>query len=448
MDVLMLRRQGLTISEIARELGYHPATISAWLAGGGPAPRRRPQAPAVVDERWAERIAELLRRSPRLLATSVFEILVAEGFEGSYPTVARHLNGVRGPRFRAAKTASVRIETAPGEECQFDFSDVSAWTVGWGLGEVFCFQAVLCWSRWRTWWFTASQDREHTFEGLVRFFEAAGGVPRVARTDRMGALGASQGRRFKLHLPTVAFAQAHGVEIRACQAGDAARKGKVERPFRDAKERFLTELVALEPPTSLAELNDRGERWLTERIHSRPHRTTGVAPAQRLAAERRLLGRLPRRRYDTAYVEARRVHVAVPMIEWRRVRYSVPVACLGQRVEVRQDVDTDLVEIRWAGDVVARHRVPNGEVREVWDGEHFAAAQTAALGKHRRHLHVVRDHHQPVVVPRLELGGDYDVEPIDLGRYVPDGPHPCIDHEPRGGSEGHTEDGFVGGERQ
>jgi hypothetical protein len=185
MDVQAHRRQGLTITEIARELDYHPATISRWLAGGGPSRHRQAQTPPLIDKQWAGRIAELLRRSPRLLATSVFEILVAEGFEGSYPTVARHLNALRGPRFKAAPAASVPIETAPGEECQFDFADVSAWTTGWGLGEVVCFQAILCWSRWRQWWFTTSEDREHTFEGLVRFFEAAGGVPRVGHTDRM-----------------------------------------------------------------------------------------------------------------------------------------------------------------------------------------------------------------------------------------------------------------------
>jgi transposase len=183
----------------------------------------------VIDERWAARIAELLRPAPRPLATSVFKIISAEGFEGSYPTVSRHVNELRGPRFRAAVAASVPIETAPGAEAQFDWSDCSGWTERWGLGEVWCFSAVLCWSRWRLWWFAALIDREHTFEGLVRFFEVAGGVPRVARTDRMGALGSSQGRRLKLHPPTIAFAQAQGLEIRACQAGDAKRKGNVER---------------------------------------------------------------------------------------------------------------------------------------------------------------------------------------------------------------------------
>jgi transposase len=421
-DVLRLKHQGLTVTEIARELGYHPVTIAKWLDAGGPPEKRRVAGPALIDERWAARIAELLRRSPRLLATSVFEIVAAEGFDGSYPTVSRHLNSLRGPRFRAAATVSVPIETAPGEECQFDFADISAWTEGWGLGEVFCFGAVLCWSRWRTWWFTTSQDREHTFEGLVRFFEAAGGVTQVARTDRMGALGASQGRRFRLHPPTLAFAQAHGVEIRPCQARDAKRKGKVERPFRDLKERFLAE-VALAPPASIGELNVRGQAWLAERVHGRVHRTTGVTPGERLTVERGLLGGLPRRRFDTAYVGVRKVHVAVPMVEWRAVRYSVPPACLGQRVEVRHEVDADRLEILWAGQTVASHRIPvDPEIREVWDGTHFDAAQTAALSRHRPALRLLPAAETTVGPPgRLELcSGDFDVAPLDLGRYNPD----------------------------
>jgi hypothetical protein len=237
----------------------------------------------------------------------------------------------------------------------------------------------------------------------------------------MGALGASQGRRFRLHPPTLAFAQAHGVEIRPCQARDAKRKGKVERPFRDVKERFLAE-IALAPPASLAELNARGQAWLAERVHARVHRTTGVTPAERLTAERALLGGLPRRRFDTAYVAVRKVHVAVPMVEWRGVRYSVPPACLGQRVEVRHEVDADRLELVWAGQPVGSHRIPGDPgIREVWDGDHFEAAQTAALSRHRPALRLVAPTSAVGPPARLELcSGDYDVAPLDLGRYNPD----------------------------
>jgi transposase len=420
MDILAMRRQGLSIGEIARETGYHAATISKWLTTGGPRQARAATTPAAVDARWSARIDELLRAAPLLLATSVYEIITTEGYTGSYPSVVRELRARRGPRFQGRQVVSTRIETPPGEEAQFDFSDATAWGDGWGIDNLQCFSAILCWSRWRLWWFTTSVDREHTFEGLILFFEAIGGVPKVVRTDRMGALGSSQGRRFKLHPPAQEFARFHGTEIRACQAADAKRKGKVERPFRTLKETFLEE-QRLNPPASVDELNARVLPWLAARVHNRANRTTGVAPDVRMGKEHQLLGALPRRRFDTAYIDVRRVHVAVPQIEWRGARWSVPPACVGQRVEVRHQVDSNVVEIRWAGQLVRRHQLPQPGVTEVWDGDDWAAAQAAALGQRPR-LAVVGD----IEVPpqrqgRIELAGDYDVEAIDLSRYSLDG---------------------------
>jgi len=423
MDVMAMKRQGLSIKEIAEETGYHPSTISSWLRNGGPPLRRAGTTAPVIDEFWAAEIAGLLRAAPRLLATSVFELIRAKGYAGSYVSVARHLNTLRGPRFVAAPAASTRIVTAPGEEAQFDWSDVSQWTREWGLGELQCFSAILSFSRVRIWWFAPCLDREYTFEGLVRFFEFVGGVPKVLRTDRMGALGASQGRRFRLHPPAHASAQFHGTEIRACQASDAKRKGKVERPFRDVKERFLEECSVTGAPASIHELNERAARWLEERVHSRLHRGTGAIPAERLVVEAPLLGALPRKRFDTAYVEARRVHVAIPQIEWRGVRYSVPPRCLGQRVEVRQEVEGSSIEIRWAAEVVATHAICDIEGMEVWDAAHFQEAQMAALSRSRgRHLSVVVPDDAPTVVPlRLDIEGDVDVDVPGLARYEADG---------------------------
>lgn len=423
-QVLALRRQGLSIKEVAAVVGYHPATVSNWLKNGGPpAARSVADEERVIDPRWAGRIAELMRPAPALLATSVFEIITAEGFPGSYPTVARHLRDLRGPRFRRALEVSVPIETAPGEEAQFDWSDCSAWTERWGLGEVWCFGCILCWSRFRTWWFTTSIDREHTFEGLVRSFEVFGGVPQVGRTDRMGALGSSQGRRFKLHPPTLDFACHHGLEIKACLPGDAKRKGKCERPFRDLKEGFLTECDALGPPASLAELNERAQRWLEQRCWSRPHRTTGAPPAERLSQERPLLSRLPRRRFDSAYIDGRRVHVAVPLIGWNDVRYSVPPECLGQAVTCRQEVDSDQLEVNWAGRVIARHRIVPAGSDDQWDPAHRTAAEQAALARAagRPFLRVVPDPEPAESSPMTPVAlpdGDFAVAPIDLAaRY-------------------------------
>jgi transposase len=423
MDVKGMRAAGMTYAEIAEATGYHRTTIAKWIANGGPPGRRAPAADRVVlTDRWKTRIAQLLEQRPALLSTSIHDVLAAEGFAGSYATVVREARRIRGPRFRAAKAASVPIETAPGAEAQFDFCDVSADAAAWGwTGKLVCFGMILCWSRWRHWWFTTSEDREHTFEGLVRSMDATGGVPRVARTDRMGALGRSQGRRFALHPPAVAFAAHHGVTIRACQPRDAKRKGKVERPFRQLHEGFLVE-QHLDPPASIGQLNDRAAAWLDRRVHAVAHRTTKVPPAERLAVERPLLGPLPAVRFDTAYREPRRVHPAIPLLNWRGVRYSVPTRVLGQTVEVHQPVDSGVFTIRWAGQTIATHTQAPAGADDVWDRAHHAEAVHAALSVATgRHLQPVPPPPPPESEPddrgRLAVADGYDVDPPDLTVY-------------------------------
>jgi IstB-like ATP binding protein/Mu transposase, C-terminal domain/Homeodomain-like domain len=63
MDVVALRRQGWTITDIAAELGRHPETVSKWLKRGGPPARRQVDA-TVIDRRW---IDQLLERNPTCL---------------------------------------------------------------------------------------------------------------------------------------------------------------------------------------------------------------------------------------------------------------------------------------------------------------------------------------------------------------------------------------------
>ncbi len=426
MDLHSLKSEGWTNVEIAEELGYHPATVAKWLKASGPPGRaaadvERPVMTAV----WRARIEALLSKHPRLLATSVHNKLRAEGFGGSYPTVVRAVREIRGPRFRAAAAASVPIHTGPGEEAQFDFCDLDGVASAWGWDRPLrCFGAMLCWSRRRMWWFTASEDQNHTFEGLARAFECFGGVPAVARTDRMGALGSSQGRRFKLHPAAVHFAAHYGTKITPCQAGDAKRKGKIERCFRQLREAFLPEVEAAGVPADVGELNRRAELWLDERVHAVASRSTGVAPDQRAAVEAQFLAPLPAVRFDTDYVATRRVHNVVPLVAVDGVRYSVPPNMLGQLVEIRRSVDSLVFEVRWAGTVVAQHRVAGGDTGEVWADDHRRATVVEALSRHdppRRHLRAVTDT-EAVEAARLDLGaGDFDIEAPDLaGRYIID----------------------------
>jgi transposase len=415
VNVNDLHKQGWTIVEIAAETGWHRTTISNYLREGPPTARAG--GASVMTDRWRQRIDSMLEVHPRLLAVSVFNKLRADGFEGSYPTVVRAVRDNRGPRFKAANAVSVPIHTAPGDEAQFDFCDLGPWAArfGWNVN-LMAFGMILSWSRFRIWWFTTSEDRHHTFEGATRFFDEIGGVPAVCRTDRMGALGRSQGRRFELHPPTVGFAAHHGTKVTSCQAGDAKRKGKVERPFRQLQETFLPEVEADGIPVDLADLNRRAQVWLAERVHAVESRSTGETPAARLAIERDFLAPLPRVRFDTDYVETRRVHNAWPFVAIDANRYSVPPEALGHKVEIRRRVDGDTVEIRCAGRLIATHRLVAGRRVDVWDPTHKLTAEALALGWDPAgpDLRVVANQPDPDPVERLELGGDYDVAPPDL----------------------------------
>lgn len=369
VNIRGLREQGWTIKEIAAETGFCPATVSKYLKQGPPSARREaPDAAKVMNARWCERVRSLVEAHPLLLGISVFRCLQAEGFEGGYSTVTRELRRLRGPRFRAADRVSVPIHTDPGEEAQFDFCNLDDWGRRWGWDRPLrCFGMIMCWSRQRFWWFTVSEDRHHVFEGMIRFFEAVGGVPAACRTDRMGALGSAQGRRFVLHPPTVAFAAHHGTRITSCKAGDAKRKGKVERPFRQLRGTLLPELEAQGVPAGVDELNGRAAAWLDANVHATESRTTGARPAERAAVELGFLSPLPADRFDTDYVETRRVHNIVPLVSVDGARYSVPPQTLGQRVEIRRAVDSDRLEIRWAGRLVAAHTLTADRHIEVWD---------------------------------------------------------------------------------
>ncbi|HEY5875662.1 MAG TPA: helix-turn-helix domain-containing protein [Ilumatobacteraceae bacterium] len=96
MEVQTLHAAGWTIRQIADHVGYHPATVSGWLRNGSPpATRQASAAEVVIDERWQTRIGGLLSQNAQLQASSIMRVIGAEGFDGSYPTLTRHLRSVR-----------------------------------------------------------------------------------------------------------------------------------------------------------------------------------------------------------------------------------------------------------------------------------------------------------------------------------------------------------------
>src|SRR5680860_1038033 len=89
IDVHALRRQGWTISAIARHLGKDRKTIRAYLSGREAGVRARS---------WADRFdpfaaycAQRRTEDPLLRASALFDGLLELGYARSYPTKTRQL---------------------------------------------------------------------------------------------------------------------------------------------------------------------------------------------------------------------------------------------------------------------------------------------------------------------------------------------------------------------
>jgi hypothetical protein len=207
-EVLALVRQGKTIKEIGQELGYHPATVSKWLKAGGPPPSRAVEPDQrLIDKRWATRLRELVRPpGEKLLAISVHEIIKAEGFSGSYVTVARFLRDLTGPRFRAARRESPdRDSPGRGGPVRLVRPERLGRALGTRAGFLFWGHIVL------------ELLEDVVVRPLARRRAHLRGPGEVLRGDRgraqigphrpHGALGRSQGRRFSLHPPGISVAR-------------------------------------------------------------------------------------------------------------------------------------------------------------------------------------------------------------------------------------------------
>ena len=123
IDVHALRRQGWTISAIARHLGKDRKTIRAYLSGREAGVRARSWPDPF--EAFAAYCAQRLKDDPHLWASALFDELLELGYDRSYPTMTRQLRA-RGLRpacepCRPTKDRAVAvIEHPPGEETQWD----------------------------------------------------------------------------------------------------------------------------------------------------------------------------------------------------------------------------------------------------------------------------------------------------------------------------------------
>jgi hypothetical protein len=146
-----------------------------------------------------------------------------------------------------------------------------------------------------------------------------------------------------------AFADRFGFRFVAHERGDANRSARVERPFSFIENNFLAGRTF----ASWEDLNNQARQWC-DKVNSTYKKYIRAIPRELFAVERQHLKPLPAWIPEPYRLHSRTVDVE-GYVSVNTIRYSVPVAWIGRRVEVRETRDKLEIELD-ARHIVAHER--------------------------------------------------------------------------------------------
>ncbi len=360
-----LKREGLSISAIARRTGLDRKTVRKLLDRGLAAPAYSPRKPRPrLLEPYEDYLADKIGNCPDLSGRRLFRQIQELGYEGGYTAVTDYLRAIRpdeAPRFER------RFETRPGEQAQVDFAEFKTeYADEPGVfRKVHLFSFVLGCSRWLWGRFCADQKLETVLRCHVSAFDACGGATKEVLYDRMktAVLGEDADRSAVYNPSLVALLDHYGSAPKACKAYRAKTKGKVERPFRYIRQDFFLDRTF----RCLDDLNAQFDDWRGKVANPRVHATTGRIVDQAFAEEQGYLIPLPAHPYDAVLTVERRVS-RDGMVSVGGNLYSVPDAARKRVLEVqRHPAEVRIFEDRT---LIARHPILEGRNRRRVDPGH------------------------------------------------------------------------------
>jgi len=382
MEILQLKKDGLSVSAISRITGADRKTVRKVVdREGAPLPRRRRG--GVQRGHKLEAHAEYLdgRMAQGVYnAVVLFEELRGRGYSGGMTVVRQY---IRPFRPKVTGYATLRFETKPGEQAQVDFMEVRL-----HLGEgrsVLLHMTVYClaYSRRLAAVFLPDESRVQFLRGLDQCFRITGGVPDSVLSDNLRAAVIGRDEHGKpIFAPEyLEFARHYGFTPRACRPYRAQTKGKVERPVRYLRDNFLPRLTEEDAAVGLDRLNERLRWWLDTIADVREHGTTHERPIDRwLRDEAAALQPLPAYPYGLDEIEMRRVS-RDGFVEWKTCRYAVPWQLAGRDVITRESPDSWLT-VEFDGVQRARYAVSRLRHQTFERAEYRAGLAEATLARH------------------------------------------------------------------
>src|SRR5437588_2505613 len=309
---------------------------------------------------YREQILELYQRCKGNLVR-VHEELVIAGAELSYPALTafcrRHGIG------QEPIVASGRYHFEPGEELQHDTSPHDV-VIGGRKRRVQTASAVLCYSRLLFFQCYPSFQRFDCKLFLSDALGSFGGAPQRVMIDNTHVVVLrGTGREMVPAAEMAAFAERLGFRFVAHERGDANRSARVERPFWFIETNFLAGRTFSNWP----DLNEQARKWC-DRVNSTYKKHIRAVPRELFALEQRHLKPLPVWIPEVYRLHQRTVDVE-GYVALHSNRYSVPVAWIGRRVEIRETKDKIEIQLD-ARNIVTHERVPDEQYQRITLGAH------------------------------------------------------------------------------
>ena len=364
-EFLMIRdlhHQGLNISQISRETGYHRNTVRKYLAAQTvPIPASRRTRPSKLDP-YKAYIQQRIRDYP-LSAARIYREIQEMGFNGKYTIVKDYIREIRPP---TRVPAVFRYETEPGVQAQVDWGECGHLDVDGRRRKLYCFSMVIGYSRMRYAIFTLSTDTSTLIHCHLNAFEYFGGYTEEILYDNIKTVILKRALRAGDHQWNPKFEDFfshHGFIPRLCKPYCPQTKGKIENTIGYVKRDFLLGGTF----SSLDDLNRQLLQWCN-RVNAEPHGTTHEIPVERLQQEnlKPLIGIPP---YRLRQEEHRKISREA-YISYLGNRYSVPYRFAGR--EVILEIQRDQMTVRVGTEIICSHTIVPGHARIIREKEHFS----------------------------------------------------------------------------
>jgi len=394
MDIHHLKRQGMTTSAIARELGLNRRTVRRALAAKQPAVYApRAAKPSVLDpfKPYIDgRLAKYDLGPKRLL-----EEIRGQGYAGGYTIVKDHVARVK-DRHRVLAVA--RFETKPGGQGQVDWADFGRITLDGQERRLYLFVLVLGYSRMRYVEFTLDMKTETLIKCHLNAFQYLGGYPDELLFDNLKQVVLKNGGSHDRHEWNPLFrdfGKHYEFQSRLCRPYRAQTKGKVERSVGYVRRGFFEGRNF----TGFQDLNTQALAWC-DKVNAQVHATTRQVPRDRLKEEAlHLVEEKPS--YVIVQSVPRRINRDC-YVSYLGNRYSVPWRHAGREAILR--LQGGRFDIEVAGRAVATHDIALGRDQTRRVAEHFEGL-------------VVELRKRPAQESRLMAWQPVAVEARSLGEY-------------------------------